>query len=55
MVTNIEAAAVKLDIETIDCLVRLKSDSKNNVILYKKIEELQSKIVDDVSKNLHIK
>ena len=54
MVTTTEGAVVKLYIETLDVLIRLKEKSGKNVSLYKKIEELQSKIVDDIPKNLHL-
>jgi len=54
VISTIEAAEVKLSLETIDCLIRLKNDSSSNAGLYNKIEELQSKIVDNISKNLHM-
>jgi len=54
MVSTTEGAVVKLYLETLDVLIRLKEKSSHNASLFKKIEELQSKIVDDISTNLHL-
>ena len=53
--TQQEGATVELYIKTLDILINLKEKSGKNVSLYREIEELQSKIVDEIAKNLHIK